>query len=57
MMPSLEFRMGIFFSKKEFFLLSVLELKNNLKNLKIDFKLTLFVPTGNWVKFLKMAGC
>ena len=53
---TLGFSFGSFFSKNKPFGF-VLDLKNNLKNLKINLKQTLIVPAGNWVNFLKMAGC
>jgi hypothetical protein len=56
MTPTLGLSFGSFFPKRSL-LQSDLDLKNNFKYLKIDFRLTLFVPAGNWVKFLKMAGC
>jgi hypothetical protein len=63
MMPILGFGFGRFFLTKSL-LLSVLKLKNNFEILKINFKLTIIVPAGNWVAillppnyFLKMAGC
>jgi hypothetical protein len=57
MTPTLGFSYGRFFSKKRSLVQSDLHLKNNFKNLKINFKQTLIVPAKKWPKFLKMAGC
>ena len=56
MTTTLGFSFGRLFSKNKPFGF-VLDLKNNFKNLKINLKQTLIVPAGNWVNFLKMAGC
>ena len=55
MTTTLEFSYSSFFSKRS--LLYCVDLKNNSKNLKINFKQMLIVPARKWGKFLKMAGC